>query len=49
MCSSDLPESDFTFRGIDDPSALVRLADRFRLEAMREPTGQPAVPPPPAT
>ena len=46
---TDAPESDFTFRGIDDPSALVRLADRFRLEAMREPTAPPAVPPPPAT
>jgi uncharacterized membrane protein YdbT with pleckstrin-like domain len=46
---TDAPESDFTFRGIDDPSALVRLADRFRLEAIREPAGQPAVPPPPAT
>jgi uncharacterized membrane protein YdbT with pleckstrin-like domain len=36
---TDAPESDFTFRGIDDPSALVRLADRFTLEAMRAGTG----------
>jgi uncharacterized membrane protein YdbT with pleckstrin-like domain len=43
---TDAPESDFTFRGIDDPSALVRLADRFNLEAMR--SGTPPATPPPA-
>jgi uncharacterized membrane protein YdbT with pleckstrin-like domain len=43
---TDAPESDFTFRGIDDPSALVRLADRFNLEAMR--AGTPPATPPPA-
>ncbi len=26
---TDASESDFTFRGIDDPSALVRVADRY--------------------
>jgi uncharacterized membrane protein YdbT with pleckstrin-like domain len=41
---TDAPESDFTFRGIDDPSALVRIADRFHVESMREAAG----PPPPA-
>jgi uncharacterized membrane protein YdbT with pleckstrin-like domain len=47
---TDAPESDFTFRGIDDPSALVRLADRFHLETMRESAGTPPpAPSPPAT
>jgi uncharacterized membrane protein YdbT with pleckstrin-like domain len=46
---TDAPESDFTFRGIDDPSALVRLADRFTLEAMRAGTGTSTATPPPAT
>lgn len=43
---TDAPESDFTFRGIDDPSALVRIADRFHVEAMRA-TGTPPAPPAP--
>ncbi len=46
---TDAPESDFTFRGIDDPSALVRLADRFTIEAMRTAAGTPPATPPPAT
>jgi uncharacterized membrane protein YdbT with pleckstrin-like domain len=46
---TDAPESDFTFRGIDDPSALVRLADRFNLEAMRAGAAAPPATPPPAT
>jgi uncharacterized membrane protein YdbT with pleckstrin-like domain len=46
---TDAPESDFTFRGIDDPSALVRLADRFHLEAMRESAGTPPASSPPTT
>jgi uncharacterized membrane protein YdbT with pleckstrin-like domain len=46
---TEAPESDFTFRGIDDPSALVRLADRFHLEAMRESAGTPPASSPPAT
>jgi len=47
---TDAPESDFTFRGIDDPSALVRLADRFTIEAMRSSAaGTPPATPPPAT
>jgi serine phosphatase RsbU (regulator of sigma subunit) len=29
LVSSTASDSDFTFRGIDDPSALVRAADRF--------------------
>jgi putative membrane protein len=42
---TDAPESDFTFRGIDDPGALVRVADRFHVEAMRAET-QVMQPPP---
>lgn len=44
---TDAPESDFTFRGIDDPSALVRIADRFHVEAMHEAAGSPPPPAPP--
>jgi uncharacterized membrane protein YdbT with pleckstrin-like domain len=43
---TDAPESDFTFRGIDDPSALVRIADRFHVESMREAVGPPPSAPP---
>jgi uncharacterized membrane protein YdbT with pleckstrin-like domain len=47
---TDAPDSDFTFRGIDDPSALVRVADRFHVESMRADTQvQPPPPVPPAT
>jgi uncharacterized membrane protein YdbT with pleckstrin-like domain len=45
---TDAPESDFTFRGIDDPSALVRIADRFHVESMREAAGPPPPAAPPA-
>jgi uncharacterized membrane protein YdbT with pleckstrin-like domain len=44
---TDAPESDFTFRGIDDPSALVRIADRFHVESMRETAGSPPPTAPP--
>jgi uncharacterized membrane protein YdbT with pleckstrin-like domain len=46
---TEAPDADFTFRGIDDPSALVRMADRFTIEAARAGSGAPASPPPPAT
>ena len=46
---TEAPDADFIFRGIDDPSALVRMADRFSIEAAR--SGSGAAPPaePPAT
>jgi uncharacterized membrane protein YdbT with pleckstrin-like domain len=44
---TDAPESDFTFRGIDDPSSLVRIADRFHVESMREAAGSPPPSAPP--
>jgi uncharacterized membrane protein YdbT with pleckstrin-like domain len=43
---TEAPEADFTFRGIDDPSALVRIADRFAIESRRTAAGAP---PPTAT
>lgn len=46
---TEAPDSDFTFRGIDDPSALVRMADRFTIEAARTAAGAPPSTPPPAT
>jgi uncharacterized membrane protein YdbT with pleckstrin-like domain len=46
---TEAPESDFTFRGIDDPSALVRIADRFSVEAARSAAGAPPSSAPPAT
>jgi uncharacterized membrane protein YdbT with pleckstrin-like domain len=46
---TDAPESDFTFRGIDDPSALVRMADRFAIEAGRTAPGAAPAAEPPAT
>lgn len=46
---TEAPESDFTFRGIDDPSALVRMADRFAIEAGRAATGAAPASEPPAT
>ncbi len=46
---TDAPESDFTFRGIDDPSALVRMADRFAIEAGRTTSGAAPAAEPPAT
>ena len=39
---TDASDADFTFRGIDDPSALVRAADRYYGESVRE-TAPPAV------
>jgi uncharacterized membrane protein YdbT with pleckstrin-like domain len=39
---TDASDADFTFRGIDDPSALVRSADRYYGESVRE-TAPPAV------
>jgi uncharacterized membrane protein YdbT with pleckstrin-like domain len=45
---TDAPDANFTFRGVDDPSALVRAADRFYGEAVREtqssPPSAPSVP-----
>jgi uncharacterized membrane protein YdbT with pleckstrin-like domain len=46
---TEAPDADFTFRGIDDPSALVRMADRFTIEAGRAVAGAPPSTPPPAT
>ena len=46
---TEAPDADFTFRGIDDPSALVRMADRFSIESARAATGAPSSPEPPAT
>ena len=39
---TDAAESEFTFRGIDDPGALVRLADRHYGQALHE-TAPPQV------
>jgi uncharacterized membrane protein YdbT with pleckstrin-like domain len=46
---TEAPDADFTFRGIDDPSALVRIADRFTIESRRMAAGAPPSAPPPAT
>jgi uncharacterized membrane protein YdbT with pleckstrin-like domain len=46
---TEAPDADFTFRGIDDPSALVRIADRFNVEAARAAAGSPPPPAPSAT
>ncbi|SRR6266542_2873195 len=39
---TDASDADFTFRGIDDPSALVRSADHYYGESVRE-TAPPAM------
>jgi putative membrane protein len=43
---TDAPDANFTFRGVDDPSALVRAADRFYGEAVRETSDSSPSPPP---
>jgi uncharacterized membrane protein YdbT with pleckstrin-like domain len=45
---TDAADADFTFRGIDDPSALVRAADRFYGESVRETARRQDAAPPPA-
>jgi uncharacterized membrane protein YdbT with pleckstrin-like domain len=46
---TDGPDANFTFHGVDDPSALVRAADRFYGEAVRETaeSSPPSAPPVP--
>ena len=45
---TDAPDANFTFHGVDDPSALVRAADRFYGEGVRETAGSsPSAPPVP--
>jgi uncharacterized membrane protein YdbT with pleckstrin-like domain len=39
---TDGAEADFTFHGVDDPSAMVRSADRFYGESIREQAARPA-------
>ena len=43
---TDAPDANFTFHGVDDPSALVRAADRFYGEAVRETQSLPPSAPP---
>jgi uncharacterized membrane protein YdbT with pleckstrin-like domain len=43
---TDAPDANFTFHGVDDPSALVRAADRFYGEAVRETSDSSPSPPP---
>jgi uncharacterized membrane protein YdbT with pleckstrin-like domain len=44
---TDAPDANFTFHGVDDPTALVRSADRFYGEAVRETAQSPPPSAPP--